>query len=393
VISRSLRAAAHLLLGGVVALPVAALGWLFVVAADGTATSAVLGVVALAGVAGVALLPVVRPLAVVAARTLLDVPLPEPAPGTGWSARRRAAGWLALQAVLGAATVLAVLVLVPAAAGFALLPITGGAVRISAETVWPATGLLRALGPVIGLVCLALLGVVVAALADLSRRLAPWFLGPTTAERLAAAREAALRAARRARLAGELHDGVGHVLTAVILQAGAARRVFDTDPDFARRALASIEERTRDAVADLDTMLGALREGTEPADGPGLEDLDVVVETVRAAGTTVTVEREGEIARVEPAVSAAALGVAREALTNAARHGDGAIGLDLRVDDDGGVRLTVTNPGVPRRTRPGGGRGLAGLAERVALVGGTVEAGPQDDHWVLHAELPAGAPP
>lgn len=393
-IGRGLRAGAHLLLGGVVALPVAALGWLFARASDGSATVVVLAAVAVAGVVAVALLPVVRPLAVVAARTLLDVPLPDPPPRPGWSARRRAAGWLAVAAVLGAATVLAVLVLVPAAAGFALLPVTGGAVRISATTVWPATGLLRALGPVIALVCLALLAVVVAALADLSRRLAPWFLGPTTAERLEAARAAAVRSARRARLAGELHDGVGHVLTAVTLQAGAARRVFDTDPEFARRALAAIEDRTLDAVADLDRMLGVLREGDEmPADGPGLEELDLVVEGARAAGTPVTVTREGELARVDAARSAAALGVAREALTNAVRHGDGEVALDLHVRDDGGVALTVTNPGGSGRTRPNGGRGLAGLGERVALVGGTVAAGPEEGRWVLRADLPAGPVP
>ena len=163
--------------------------------------------------------------------------------------------------------VLAVLVLLPQAAGFAVLPLTGGELRLGPGTSWPVSragaaaraggggrrgrARRRAWSPGSG---------------RPSPALAPRFLGPTPEEALAAERTRAGRLAWRARLAGELHDHLGHTLTAVTLQAGAARRVLDADPAAARRALEAIEERGRSAVDELDRVLTLLRdpEGADP---------------------------------------------------------------------------------------------------------------------------------
>ncbi len=91
-------------------------------------------------------------------------------------------------------------------------------------------------------------------------RWAPELLGPTPADRLAAAEQRAADLAVRNRLARELHDAVGHALSAVTLQASAARRVLDHDPEFVREALAAIEDTTRRTVGELDAVLGVLRE-------------------------------------------------------------------------------------------------------------------------------------
>lgn len=104
-----------------------------------------------------------------------------------------------------------------------------------------------------------LLALIVVAGALLSRA-APWFLGPSAAERIAAMESEAVKLAERNRLARELHDSVGHALSVVTLQAGAAGRVLDSDPAFAREALGAIEESARAALEDLDHVLGLLRD-------------------------------------------------------------------------------------------------------------------------------------
>ena len=100
----------------------------------------------------------------------------------------------------------------------------------------------------------------VAGLGALAATMAPVLLGPSPADRIAALEARERRLAERNRLARELHDSVGHALTATTLQAGAARAVFDSDPEFARRALAAIEEVGRTAMDDLDHVLGVLRD-------------------------------------------------------------------------------------------------------------------------------------
>ncbi|BCK72041.1 hypothetical protein Srufu_059940 [Streptomyces libani subsp. rufus] len=223
------------------------------------------------------------------------------------------------------------------------------------------------LGPLVGLALLALVVGTAWGAGALLGRAAPVLLGPTPADRLAAAERRAAELASRNRLARELHDAVGHALSAVTLQAGAARRVLDTDPEFARRALAAIEETTRDAVAELDTVLGLLREedGSDPAaPAPTLDGLEALLGRTRAAGVPVEATVEGPCAGLAPVVSREAYRIVQEGLSNALRHaGPVPVRLHLGVRD-GELLIRVENPVAgavagAAAARPGGAAGCA----------------------------------
>ncbi len=214
----------------------------------------------------------------------------------------------------------------------------------------------------------------------------------------------------RNRLARELHDAVGHALSAVTLQAVAARRVLDSDPDFVREALAAIEDTTRRTVGELDAVLGLLRDGDparpDAAPAPTLAaDLGGLLARTRAAGTVVTAHQDpgpaGDWAQLPAIASREAYRIVQEGLSNALRHGAGPIQLRIAVQDatDGNgsaqreLEITMTNPpgtGDGPAPRGTGGRGLHGAAERATLLGGCVEAGPHLGLWRLRAVLPLG---
>jgi len=163
---------------------------------------------------------------------------------------------------------------------------------------WPA--------PLAGLAAAAALLALIAGTGALLARLAPRFLGPSAAERLAELEARAVRLAERNRLARELHDSVGHALSVVTLQAGAAGRVLDSDPVFAREALGAIEESARAALEDLDHVLGLLREDpARTAPQATLKDLGRLLEQTRIAGVELDAEIGPEVERVPAAASAA----------------------------------------------------------------------------------------
>lgn len=116
-------------------------------------------------------------------------------------------------------------------------------------------------------------------------------------------------------MARELHDSVGHALSLVTIQAAAARRVLASDPEFAETALGAIETSARAALADLDHVLGLLRDDRRPGSGTApqatLEELDRLVEASRAGGITITVERSGELELLPAAVSGRPIGSSR----------------------------------------------------------------------------------
>jgi signal transduction histidine kinase len=220
-------------------------------------------------------------------------------------------------------------------------------------------------------------------------------LGPSRAEELAQLTIRTERADARADLARELHDSVGHSVTAAVLQASAARRVLTADPAFADDALRAIEDQGREALEELDRVLAVLRDedgGTRPA--PTLDDVDALLARTRAAGVQIAITRSGDFERIPAVVGREAYRVLQEALTNVMRHASGATAtvslavggrtLDLSVDNGPG---TAIQPG-----RTSGGNGLRGVRERLrALDGSLTTSETADGGYTLRAELPLRA--
>ncbi|MCX4631997.1 histidine kinase [Streptomyces sp. NBC_01443] len=356
---------------------------------------------ALIGVVGLA--RITRRALVASARRLLCVPMPDPVtarqPASSGADRWRTPLWLLLHVALGWAGALVSgllflsgLVLpggwLGAEAGLSLF---GWSVRV--EGGWQSW--------VVALGCLLLAAAVCAVVANVLRWLAPRLLGPSSAERLALAAERELELAERNRLAHELHDSIGHTLTATTIQAAVAGEVLSADPVAARAALRSIEESARAALEDLDYVLGVLREEkAETAPTRTLADLPELLDRLRHAGAVVEPEMSGELAQVQGTLSRAAYRILQEGLTNALRHGAGGpIGVRVAAAEDG-LELSVVNrtgPGTSTSTGAGSGpgafptsgHGLPGLAERVRLLHGEIDAGPHGpQHWRLAVRLP-----
>ncbi|MFH0521168.1 sensor histidine kinase [Streptomyces sp. M41] len=254
-----------------------------------------------------------------------------------------------------------------------------------------------ALAPVAGVVMLVLLALCAAACGALLARWAPLLLGPTREDRLAAAEARAADLAVRNRLARELHDSVGHALSAVTLQASAARRLLDTDPQFVREALAAIEDTTRRTVGELDAVLGVLREGDAPGTAPAptlAGDLDSLLRRTRAGGLRVTATVDADPDSLPPVLSREAYRIVQEGLSNALKHAGERVTVTLRIAiADGHLEITVENPLEHTPVcRPGGGHGLRGIADRARLLGGTTQAGPARGTWRLHVRLPMKGP-
>jgi signal transduction histidine kinase len=210
------------------------------------------------------------------------------------------------------------------------------------------------------------------------------------AESLAREAEAAVDAERR-RIARELHDVVSHAVTLVAVQAEAGQATLDSDPAATRRSLAAIADVSREALAELDRMLALLREEAPPADeDTGLARVDALVEGARSAGLTVSLRRTGEPRPVPAAVDRCAYRVVQEGLTNALRHSAGGTATVTLHHDPHAVRIDVDTSGRRHRSAYGGtGRGLDGLRERVAALGGRLAAGPTPEGgFSLTAVLP-----
>jgi signal transduction histidine kinase len=236
-----------------------------------------------------------------------------------------------------------------------------------------------------------------------------WLAGDRTRlrrERMAELEERALRAEReaererrlaaaeeRGRIARDLHDSAGHAINVILVHAGMGRLQTERDPERAREAFATIEEVARETVGEIDQMVRVLRDDAsqqgdvEPP--AGLASLEGLVERHRAAGLDVTSSIYGEPRQLPAAVDRGAYRIIQEALTNAARHGNG----NARVQIDFGEREldvlveNVLDPGRPARAE-GGGHGLVGMRERAALLGGSLEAGPREGRFEVRARLP-----
>jgi signal transduction histidine kinase len=212
-----------------------------------------------------------------------------------------------------------------------------------------------------------------------------------TAEREADRERRLAAAEERTRIAGDLHDSAGHAINVIMVQAGAARLNRDTDPEATRAALLAIEEVARETVGEIDQMVRALRdEDPENAAEPvGLAAVDGLVDRHRAAGLDVDLAAEGEPRPLAPAVDTAAYRILQEALTNAARHGDGAARVRV-AHRTGSLELTVENGlRADGHRTAGGGHGVVGMRERAAVLGGTLDAAVVDGRHVLRLTLPA----
>ena len=197
----------------------------------------------------------------------------------------------------------------------------------------------------------------------------------------------------RERLARDLHDIVAHHVSAMAIRAQAGIAVSRTRPDAAVDALHVIEAEATRALAEMRTMVRALRRA-QPADlapSPGIPDI-VRLAGRSATGPVVEVELLGDLDDIPPAVGTAVYRLAQESVTNAVRHARRATRIEVRVAADAGaVRLRVSDDGDTRSIHPAGtsGFGLAGMAERAGLLGGTCEAGPNPGRgWRVTAAFP-----
>ncbi|MET9735785.1 histidine kinase [Streptomyces sp. NPDC006458] len=396
----------HLILGGALAMPYVFVGQLIV----GPATDSryvfhdlllqlASFAVGLPLAAITSLFPPTRPLESGAARTLCGVDADGLAygPAHGWAAKGRTAAWFTLHLGLGGIVSGMSLAVPPFAAVLIALPAVSrlGGTRLGLPEVFDRAWAL-ALCPPAGLAMLVALAAVAAGCGALLARCAPVLLGPGPEDRLAAAEARAADLAVRNRLARELHDSVGHALSAVTLQAGAARRVLDSDPEFVREALAAIEDTTRRTVGELDAVLGVLRADHSPGTAPAptlADDLEGLLRRTRAGGARVTAEIAADPAAVPPLLSREAYRIVQEGLSNALRHAGCEVPVLLRLGAaDGWLEIAMENPVTASAPcRPGGGHGLRGIADRARLLGGTARAGAEAGTWRLRVRLPLSA--
>lgn len=200
------------------------------------------------------------------------------------------------------------------------------------------------------------------------------------------------RTAERTRIAREMHDVVAHNLAVMIALADGAGAALATQPDRTRHVLGEVSETGRSALADMRRVLGVLHEPDaqfEPQ--PGSTDLPTLVERFRTAGLDVRTTGLGLDLPDDAGLQLTVYRIVSEALTNALRHAPGtgrveialtrtAEAVEVDVRDEGPAALPVRPPST--------GHGLIGMAERAAVYGGTVEAGPTPTGWRVHAVLP-----
>lgn len=259
-----------------------------------------------------------------------------------------------------------------------------------------------------------------------------WFAGERTRLRRAQLAELHQRARRaerdtererllavaeeRARIARDLHDSAGHAISLIAVRAGAARlrhhdhanpghsldRSLDRSHGHSReqhpslQALHDIEELARHTVADIDQIVGTLRDGARGDDSPtgaveappGLASLDTLIARHTAAGLGVTLRTTGTARPLGGATDQAAYRILQQALTNAAHHGTGTAAIELAYTGTT-VDLTVTNPVRHDGTaRSGGGHGLIGMRERATLLGGHLDTDSANGTFRVHARIP-----
>jgi signal transduction histidine kinase len=235
---------------------------------------------------------------------------------------------------------------------------------------------------------------------------AAWLAGRTVrrrehdrrqAEADAVARQAAALADERTRIARELHDIVAHGVGVMVVQAGAAEQMLESDPSAAREPLSAVRQTGQGALAEMRRLLGLLRHGGE-AEGttpqPSLSQLPALVRQLESAGMPITSSITGDLATLPDGIQVCAYRILQEALTNCLKHSAGAATHVSVRRDSSRLDIDVLNeaPAATSPTTSSGrsGHGLPGMRERVRVYGGTIvaEARPGGGFHV-HATLPS----
>jgi signal transduction histidine kinase len=203
----------------------------------------------------------------------------------------------------------------------------------------------------------------------------------------------------RTRIAREMHDVVAHGLSVMIVQADGARYQLERDPALTGRALEAISATGRESLREMRRMLGLLRadedlNGTRPQ--PGLADLELLL--AQDLGPDITLESQvsGDLDRLPPGLGLATYRIVQEALTNVRKHAGPGSHVTVRLSvDQGHIDVLVRDDGrgasAPTDEQ---GHGIVGMRERVALYGGTLEAGPRHGGgFEVHASIPADVVP
>jgi signal transduction histidine kinase len=195
-------------------------------------------------------------------------------------------------------------------------------------------------------------------------------------------------AEERRRIARDMHDVISHSVSVMVIQAGGAAQVLESDSARAKEALEAVQRTGRQALGELSHLLGVLREhgeeiGLEPQ--PGLGDVDALIDRARSSGVAVEVRREGATDGLPPGIELSIYRILQESLTNVLKHSGAkrarillryrTDGVELEVSDEGPA---PTSAGVPSPATEGG-HGLIGMQERVGAYGGTLQAGPQEN--------------
>ncbi len=231
------------------------------------------------------------------------------------------------------------------------------------------------------------------------------FLGLWVAGRHAYARREGAEQARHAvdaerlRIARELHDVVAHTMATINVQAGVAGHVIESQPEQAAQALEAIRQASKEGLRELRGILNVLRQADEhdpTAPAPRLSQLGALIEGTERAGLPTTLTVQGDPRPLPPTVEMAAYRIVQESLTNALRHArpsTAAVTLSYAAAD---LRLEITDDGGDGETGDGGsqgaGHGIAGMRERAAAAGGTLEAGPRPGGgFRVFARLPLSA--
>jgi signal transduction histidine kinase len=208
--------------------------------------------------------------------------------------------------------------------------------------------------------------------------------------------EEAARDERR-KLAREVHDVIAHSMTVTLLHLNGARLALRKEPEVAESALQRAERVGRASLEDLRRTVRLLSETTDPTLGTSVDlrdDLERLQEGF-AGGAQMTLKVEGDAEAVPPYVALTVFRIVQESLTNAVRHAPGS-NVEILVEvDDKQIALRVENSMGEQIVTSGGGsgRGLHGMFERAAVLGGHVEAGPTKEGWVVTGWVPRDVPP